>query len=35
MRPSALAWIPRGIVLGLIAFAVFGPLMNLALWAFA
>ncbi len=35
MRRSALAWIPRGIVLGLVAFAVFGPLMNLALWAFA
>lgn len=35
MSRSALAWIPRGIVLGLVAFAVFGPLMNLALWAFA
>jgi putative spermidine/putrescine transport system permease protein len=35
MRRSALGWIPRGIVLGLVAFAVFGPLMNLALWAFA
>lgn len=35
MRRGALAWIPRGIVLGLVAFAVFGPLMNLALWAFA
>jgi len=35
MRGGALAWIPRGIVLGLVAFAIFGPLMNLALWAFA
>ncbi|MCC7046809.1 MAG: ABC transporter permease subunit [Alphaproteobacteria bacterium] len=34
MKP-ALAWIPRGVVLGLIVFAVFGPLANLALWAFA
>lgn len=32
---AALAWAPRGIVLGLIAFAIFGPLANLALWAFA
>lgn len=25
-------WIPRGIVLGLLAFAIFGPLSNLVLW---
>ncbi|WP_051340917.1 ABC transporter permease [Azospirillum halopraeferens] len=35
MRADALAWIPRGIVLGLLAFAVFGPISNLLLWAFA
>ncbi len=28
-------WIPRGILLGLLAFAIFGPLFNLGLWAFA
>jgi putative spermidine/putrescine transport system permease protein len=28
-------WIPRGIVLGLLAFAIFGPLANLLLWAVA
>jgi len=32
---AALAWLPRGLVLGLLAFAVFGPLANLALWAVA
>jgi hypothetical protein len=32
----SLAWWPlRGIVLGLLAFAVFGPIVNLALWAVA
>lgn len=30
-----LKWIPRGIGLGLLAFAIFGPLSNLVLWAFA
>lgn len=30
-----LRWLPRAIILGLIAFAVFGPLANLAIWAFA
>jgi ABC-type spermidine/putrescine transport system permease subunit II len=30
-----LAWVPRGVVLGLFAFAIFGPIANLALWAFA
>ncbi|CAH1651201.1 MULTISPECIES: ABC transporter permease subunit [unclassified Chelatococcus] len=35
-RPRVdLWWIPRAIVLGLIAFAIFGPLTNLALWAVA
>jgi len=29
----ALGWIPRGFLLGLLAFAVFGPLTNLGLWA--
>jgi putative spermidine/putrescine transport system permease protein len=28
-------WIPRGILLGLFAFAIFGPLANLVLWAVA
>ncbi len=28
-------WIPRGIVLGLLAFVVFGPLVNLVLWTIA
>ena len=28
-------WVPIGIVLGLLAFAVFGPLVNLVLWAVA
>src|SRR5215471_7086250 len=31
----ALGWLWRGSVLGLLAFAVFGPLANLLLWAFA
>jgi ABC-type spermidine/putrescine transport system permease subunit II len=30
---SALGWLWRGTVLGLLAFAIFGPLANLALWA--
>ena len=29
------AWVPRGIGLGLLAFAIFGPLANLVLWAIA
>ena len=29
-----LKWIPRGLGLGLLAFAIFGPLTNLLLWAF-
>ena len=28
-------WIPRGIMLGLLIFVIFGPLLNLVLWAFA
>ncbi|MGI6246043.1 MAG: ABC transporter permease [Pseudochelatococcus sp.] len=28
-------WIPRGVVLGLLAFVIFGPLANLLLWALA
>jgi ABC-type spermidine/putrescine transport system permease subunit II len=32
---NALAWIPRGIGLGVLAFAIFGPIANLVLWAFA
>ncbi|PWC78552.1 ABC transporter permease subunit [Azospirillum sp. TSH64] len=31
----ALAWIPRGLALGLLAFVIFGPLTNLGLWAVA
>ena len=30
-----LAWLPQGIALGLLAFAIFGPLLNLLLWAVA
>lgn len=32
---TRLLWIPRGIGLGLLAFLIFGPLLNLLLWAFA
>jgi ABC-type spermidine/putrescine transport system permease subunit II len=32
---QALGWAGRGLALGLLAFAVFGPLLNLALWAVA
>ncbi len=36
MAPAAAwRWIPRGLVLGLLAFAIFGPIINLALWAVA
>ncbi len=28
-------WLPRGMLLGLLAFAIFGPLANLLLWAVA
>jgi ABC-type spermidine/putrescine transport system permease subunit II len=32
---AGLQWIAMGTVLGLLAFAIFGPLLNLLLWAFA
>jgi ABC-type spermidine/putrescine transport system permease subunit II len=32
---SALWWIPRGIIFGLMAFFIFGPLANLLLWTVA
>lgn len=35
MNVAALRWVPRGLGLGLLAFAVFGPIGNLVLWAFA
>jgi len=35
MTMAAWRWIPRGLALGALAFAVFGPLANLLLWAFA
>ncbi|KQV70382.1 ABC transporter permease subunit [Rhizobium sp. Root1220] len=35
-RPlAALWWIPRGIIFGLLAFFIFGPLFNLLLWTVA
>jgi ABC-type spermidine/putrescine transport system permease subunit II len=30
-----LGWLPRAIILGLVAFVIFGPLANLAIWALA
>ncbi|MGQ9368369.1 ABC transporter permease [Azospirillum sp. ST 5-10] len=35
MTGAAAAWATRGLVLGLLAFAVFGPIANLLLWAVA
>lgn len=35
MTLRALRWLPIGIVLGLLAFAIFGPLLNMVLWAVA
>jgi putative spermidine/putrescine transport system permease protein len=32
---AALGWLWRGSVLGVLAFAIFGPLANLVLWAVA
>ncbi|MFQ5972588.1 MAG: ABC transporter permease, partial [Alphaproteobacteria bacterium] len=29
------AWVPRAVLLGLLAFAIFGPLVNLGLWTLA
>lgn len=34
-RLASLGWLPRGLLLGLLAFAIFGPLANLGLWAVA
>lgn len=34
-RSSVLWWLPRGLLLGLFAFFVFGPLVNLVLWSVA
>jgi ABC-type spermidine/putrescine transport system permease subunit II len=34
-RRPGLGWLPRAILLGLFAFAIFGPIANLVLWAFA
>lgn len=28
-------WVPRALILGLLAFLIFGPLLNLMIWAFA
>ncbi len=33
--PAALWWLPRAVVLAVLAFVIFGPLANLILWAFA
>jgi putative spermidine/putrescine transport system permease protein len=35
MSAAALWWLPRGLLLGLLAFAIFGPLTNLVLWTVA
>jgi ABC-type spermidine/putrescine transport system permease subunit II len=32
---AAISWLPRAIVLGLLAFIIFGPLANLVLWSLA
>ena len=34
-RSAVVPWIPRAILLGLFAFAIFGPLANMLLWAVA
>ena len=34
-RSTVVAWIPRAVLLGLFAFAIFGPLANMLLWAVA
>ncbi len=34
-RAGALVWVPRAVVLGLLVFAIFGPLANLILWSLA
>jgi ABC-type spermidine/putrescine transport system permease subunit II len=33
--PARWSWLPRAILLGLLAFAIFGPLANLVLWSLA
>lgn len=33
--PDFVWWLPRALILGLIAFVIFGPLFNLLIWAFA
>lgn len=33
--PNFIWWLPRALILGLIAFIIFGPLFNLLIWAFA
>lgn len=35
LRLSHLWWVPRGLLLGLLAFVIFGPLTNLVLWTVA
>jgi len=35
LRDWAGRWVVQGIILGLVAFAIFGPLFNMALWAVA
>lgn len=35
LPPIDLWWLPRGLVLGLLAFIIFGPLTNLVLWTVA
>lgn len=34
LRSSAAAWVPRGLILFLVAFVIFGPLANMLMWAF-
>ncbi|MCP4381056.1 MAG: ABC transporter permease subunit [Hyphomicrobiales bacterium] len=34
-RRAWVGWIPRGLILGLFAFAIFGPLANMLLWSVA
>jgi putative spermidine/putrescine transport system permease protein len=33
IRSLSMGWIPRAVILGLLAFIIFGPLCNMALWA--
>lgn len=33
--PDFVLWLPRALILGLLAFIIFGPLFNLMIWAFA